>query len=1062
MGISIRQRATDLARHALPAASSVCLAVIGGVAIGAHAGCHSQSGTVPSASIERVGQGRATVLADQPVAYYRFDETSGTVALDSSANEHHGTYAGSHMLGQPGAQLDDPNPSVLLKPQGTGGVLAPSSLDPWGADFSLEAWVWLNRTPTWRDPVFTRETYQTNGFRFGIDADRKLAFWTSQSGSTGELVGGTALTLGAWHHIAVTRDDGLVTLFVDGGEDGSCDVPMNVPTGGGRWGSLASNFATDARLDEAAVFDTALSPARIAAHHAAGVTIVPHETYPASVLADAPLAYHRLGELTGSVAADHSGNGHAATYAGSFTPGGVGAIDDDDPSVRVTPGDVGRVELPVAIAPWGDNFTLEAWVMPHDTPTWRAPVFVAETYLQAGFRFGFDASHRLMFWASQSGGTGDVVSTSSVAVDSWHHVAVTRAGSNITLYLDGVDVGGGQVEMTTPTGGGRWGSLASNMATDASLDELAVYGAALPATRIAEHHQAGLAGGPFDASVLHDGPIAYYRASETTGDIAADSSGNGHTAAYDGSFRTGAAGAVLAGDNGGVVFEPDDLGRMTMPATVDPWSGDFSFSLWIALHELPVWRAYVLTRETYLVDGFRFAIDAAGRPVFWTSQSGGSGEVLAQDALTLHQWQHLTVTRQGTTVSIYIDGELAGTGPVTMLPPTGGGRWGGYGGVGIAAHMDEFAVYDAALSPGRVASHVASREICAAPKTTLTASGPVVASRDGEVIENLRIVSTHGPAVLVDGHSDVTIRNCEIVHRGGHGIHGLYADRLRIEDVIIDRGGVPVSGGSSGDFQNINIVRSDDLRIARARLSRGAKGIYIFDSDDPYLNQIEIHDQRGVDGENSGHSVQFNQCERPYLEDFSIENDLDTSYTSDNVSNYQSSHSVIRRGLIDGNNHPSGCAVQTEHDSGAQGHAVGGLYQDIDAINQQCCFAGYPAFGLTMQRTRCKDTHCSSAGCRPVPASQIVWVSSPNAEGAPDVPNVTVEDSQYFNHCRNVVKLYPWSLTTTEQDTRLEDFVPSPPLRLSFCWDSAVDTERVVDCGCGFEADCSSGPQCTQ
>src|SRR3979490_2221578 len=43
------------------------------------------------------------VLADNPVAYYRFEETSGTTAFDTTANSNDGTYTNGVLINQSGA-----------------------------------------------------------------------------------------------------------------------------------------------------------------------------------------------------------------------------------------------------------------------------------------------------------------------------------------------------------------------------------------------------------------------------------------------------------------------------------------------------------------------------------------------------------------------------------------------------------------------------------------------------------------------------------------------------------------------------------------------------------------------------------------------------------------------------------------------------------------------------------------------------------------------------------------------------------------------------------------------
>ncbi|HEX8789576.1 MAG TPA: hypothetical protein VF765_01395, partial [Polyangiaceae bacterium] len=49
------------------------------------------------------------VLEDQPVAYWRFGEASGTRAADSSGNGNDATYVGAVSLGAPGAIAGDPD-----------------------------------------------------------------------------------------------------------------------------------------------------------------------------------------------------------------------------------------------------------------------------------------------------------------------------------------------------------------------------------------------------------------------------------------------------------------------------------------------------------------------------------------------------------------------------------------------------------------------------------------------------------------------------------------------------------------------------------------------------------------------------------------------------------------------------------------------------------------------------------------------------------------------------------------------------------------------------------------
>lgn len=75
------------------------------------------------------------VLADSPLAYYKFNEISGTTAIDSSGNSNDGTYIGGFTLAQAGL-LPTGDSSVLL--DGTSGyITCPATI---GDPFSIEIW----------------------------------------------------------------------------------------------------------------------------------------------------------------------------------------------------------------------------------------------------------------------------------------------------------------------------------------------------------------------------------------------------------------------------------------------------------------------------------------------------------------------------------------------------------------------------------------------------------------------------------------------------------------------------------------------------------------------------------------------------------------------------------------------------------------------------------------------------------------------------------------------------------------------------------------------------------
>src|SRR6202035_1756866 len=75
------------------------------------------------------------------------------------------------------------------------------------------------------------------------------------------------------------------------------------------------------------------------------------------------------------------------------------------------------------------------------------------------------------------------------------------------------------------------------------IDETAVYPVAVSSDRIAAHYAAGVSGvappAGYASTVLADSPLVYYRMNETSGTVAADSSGHGYTGTYGAGIALG-------------------------------------------------------------------------------------------------------------------------------------------------------------------------------------------------------------------------------------------------------------------------------------------------------------------------------------------------------------------------------------------------------------------------------------------------------------------------------------------------------------------------------------------
>jgi Concanavalin A-like lectin/glucanases superfamily len=219
------------------------------------------------------------VLADSPLAYWRLGESSGTTAVDEMAT-YSASYVASPTLGVTGAVSGD---TAVTLNGSTQYMDAGDVLDMGTSDWTIECWVkttandWSAVAKSIAADIYGRYAiFYTGGVLYG------LMFWAT---GTGVEFGWTSNTPkdGAWHHIALTFDrDGNATLYFDGSSVASTSIAagsaVNMqstdPLYLGAYGNATatgplSGFVLNGSIDEVAIYNTALSSGRIAAHYAA-------------------------------------------------------------------------------------------------------------------------------------------------------------------------------------------------------------------------------------------------------------------------------------------------------------------------------------------------------------------------------------------------------------------------------------------------------------------------------------------------------------------------------------------------------------------------------------------------------------------------------------------------------------------------------------------------------------------------------------------------------------------------------------------------------------------------
>jgi hypothetical protein len=177
------------------------------------------------------------------------------------------------------------------------------------------------------------------------------------------------------------------------------------------------------------------------------------------------------------------------TYQSGSTLGQPGAIAGDSDTAARFNGTTGWVSVPSSSSlNVGDQFTIEAWVRRERTG--RMEVIASKQ--NQGWVLDFNSKDQLTLRKSN---VADVVSSTLTVTDTaWHYVAASKDGSAVHLYLDGRDVTGPIVNPETMVNNTRplaIGQSSNSTYLQGTVDEVALYNAALTPTQIANHYAAG-------------------------------------------------------------------------------------------------------------------------------------------------------------------------------------------------------------------------------------------------------------------------------------------------------------------------------------------------------------------------------------------------------------------------------------------------------------------------------------------------------------------------------------------------------------------------------------------
>ena len=276
----------------------------------------------------------------------------------------------------------------------------------------------------------------------------QFKFWASSGGSGGYFVGGSSFNTGnhtanrgAWYHIAVTRESSTFRMFMNGellstATSSTAFGNPSADTSVGRFGPN-DNLKVDGRISNLRyIKGTALYTADFTA-----------PTDNLTNVTNTKLLCCNQSSATGSTVTPSTISANNSPSTGSDAPLGkylgyyAVAFDGDDDRLTFSSSS--------DLAFGTGNFTMECWVKrtldnkPYSRIFHFGPYWSNNDSVGLCFDDG-DHTDKITFSSYYNANQGDVpsngrilVSSSSVSLDTWYHVAVTRSSGTFRLFIDG-------------------------------------------------------------------------------------------------------------------------------------------------------------------------------------------------------------------------------------------------------------------------------------------------------------------------------------------------------------------------------------------------------------------------------------------------------------------------------------------------------------------------------------------------------------------------------------------------------------------------------------------------
>jgi len=360
------------------------------------------------------------------VALWRFEETSGSTASDSSANSNDGTLTN---MSSPSCWVDGEIGGGLYFDGSDDYVNCgdDSSLDFGTGDFTVELWMKTSASAgEYQGLIGKIDTSTWTGWGLQMRTDGSVDVYLN--GEHNYISGDYDLRDGEWHHVVAIRDGQEAILYIDGEyigkitrttNDDSVDTTTDLKIG-------KFYLGVESTLDEVQLYDEALDVDEVLTQYMRGIRP----------------AYWKLDETSGTSAADSSGNDNDGTLTNMSAPSCWGeehinpdgyfesVLEFDGVDDYVNCGNDSSIKF------GAEDFSISLWLNTSaSVGNYQGLIGKIDTSTWMGWGLQIITDGRLDFYLNHEHNyiNGDY----DLRDGLWHHIVAVRKGQDAMVYIDG-------------------------------------------------------------------------------------------------------------------------------------------------------------------------------------------------------------------------------------------------------------------------------------------------------------------------------------------------------------------------------------------------------------------------------------------------------------------------------------------------------------------------------------------------------------------------------------------------------------------------------------------------